>query len=71
MFYRVYNPSTLEIEQGEKMTCPRCDGHGAKTGDERKGGNCTLCGGDGRVIRNIKSGATRRITQGLNTSQIW
>jgi DnaJ-class molecular chaperone len=69
--FKVVNPNTGEIEKAVMMTCPRCAGHGSTMTDATEGRDCILCKGDGSVIRNEQSGATRRRGAPIDKSELW
>lgn len=66
---RVYNKSAGRLEDAEKVTCPRCKGHGGVAFKD-DGTVCSLCGGEGIVWRS-GSGWTRKIGAPTDASELW
>lgn len=64
---KVFNHSRQLVEQGAKVTCPRCKGSGRKLTDVD---SCYLCKGHGELYMT-PSGWTRAKYARLEDSQLW
>jgi DnaJ-class molecular chaperone len=64
---KVWNKSTLTMEEGTRQQCPRCKGFGALIHDEE---DCYLCAGQSEVWR-LPSGWSRPVNSADTDSTIY